>query len=171
MPNRLLREAILDSDKVAALNWAEEVFYRRLMSVVDDYGRFDARPEFLKSKLYPVQASKVNTSDVAKWRQATVEAGLVRVYCHGGKEYLEILNFGQRIQSVSKWPPPPDDVPRGTGGSRKVTMDHGGTPEETGLNGKQRRVTAVVGDGDVVEKSPLPGTATPSVQEGRGRLS
>jgi hypothetical protein len=39
MPSRLLREGILDSEAVNALSFAAEVFYRRLMSVVDDFGR------------------------------------------------------------------------------------------------------------------------------------
>lgn len=49
MPNRILREGILTSPNVARLGWAEEVFYRRLMSVVDDFGRYYARPALLSA--------------------------------------------------------------------------------------------------------------------------
>ena len=59
MPNRILREGILDSDRVNKLSWGAEVFYRRLMSVVDDFGRFDARIDLLKSKLYPLNKMKI----------------------------------------------------------------------------------------------------------------
>ena len=48
MPNRILREGILTSERIERLDWAEEVFYRRVMSVVDDYGRYYARPALLR---------------------------------------------------------------------------------------------------------------------------
>ena len=49
MPTRLLREGILDSERVNRLNAAEEVFYRRLMSKVDDHGFYDARSAILRA--------------------------------------------------------------------------------------------------------------------------
>jgi hypothetical protein len=44
MPNRELREGILTSERINALTFPAEVFYRRLMSVVDDFGRCPAHP-------------------------------------------------------------------------------------------------------------------------------
>ena len=46
MPNRILRDGILMSPRVNVLSSEAELFYRRLMSVVDDYGRFSAHPTF-----------------------------------------------------------------------------------------------------------------------------
>lgn len=106
MPNRIIREAILTSDRVNQLTWAEEVFYRRLMSVVDDHGRFDGRPEILRARLYPLQLQTVSTPDTSSWIAACERAGLVRSYCVEGKPYIEILRFGQAIRSASKWPSP-----------------------------------------------------------------
>ncbi len=40
MPNRVIREGILNSQRVNKLTEPAELFYRRLMSVVDDFGRF-----------------------------------------------------------------------------------------------------------------------------------
>ena len=42
MPNRILRDTILRSERVARLSPTAELFYRRLMSVADDYGRYYA---------------------------------------------------------------------------------------------------------------------------------
>ena len=39
MPSRILREGINTSPKVNALSPMAELFYRRLMTVADDYGR------------------------------------------------------------------------------------------------------------------------------------
>lgn len=104
MPNRIIREGILTSERIASLSWDAEVFYRRLMSVVDDYGRFDGRPEILRSRLYPLQLEKVGTPDLVKWMRCGAEAGLVRLYAVEGKPYIEILRFGQPIRSASKYP-------------------------------------------------------------------
>ena len=42
MPSRIIRDGILTSERINALTERAELFYRRLMSVVDDYGRFPA---------------------------------------------------------------------------------------------------------------------------------
>ncbi len=107
MPNRIVRESILTSERMAAIGWDVEVFYRRLMSIVDDFGRFDGRPEILRARLYPLQLDKVGTPDVVKWMRCGAEAGLVREYAIGGKPYIEILRFGQPTRSASKYPDPP----------------------------------------------------------------
>lgn len=106
MPNRILREGILTSERIATLNWAEEVFYRRLMSVVDDFGRYYATPMLLRAACYPLHLNKVSDSDIEKWLTACVNAALVRVYpALDGKRYLEVLDFRQQVRAkVSKFP-------------------------------------------------------------------
>lgn len=110
MPTRMLREGILTSERVASLNWGEEVFYRRLMSVVDDFGRYYATPMLLRAACYPLQLNKVSDSDIEKWIAGCATAALVRVYpAKDGKRYIELMDFRQRVRaSVSKFPPPPD---------------------------------------------------------------
>ena len=108
MPNRIVREAILSSEKVASLGWPEEVFYRRVMSIVDDYGRTEANPQLLRSRCYPLQTDNVRTADITRWMAACQKAGLILGYEVAGKRYLEVLNFGQQQRSASKYPHPPD---------------------------------------------------------------
>ena len=109
MPNRIVREGIISSEAVNSLGWDEEVFYRRLHSVVDDYGRFHANPSLLRAACYPLQLDKVGNQDVAKWLTACVRAGLVRAYTVEGKQYLEVVKFGQHVRAKeSKFPHPPD---------------------------------------------------------------
>ena len=112
MPNRILREGILTSAKLAQLGWAEEVFYRRLMSVVDDFGRYYADVGLLRAACYPRQLNKVSDSDVGKWLACVQKAALVRVYpAEDGESYLELLNFNQQVRAKkSKFPHPPDDA-------------------------------------------------------------
>jgi hypothetical protein len=108
MPERMIRQGILTSEPVNKLGWPAEVFYRRLMSVADDFGRFDGRPAVLRASLYPLKLDKVSDSDVSKWMLETAEAGCVRIYHVDGKPFVEIAKFGQRLRAMkSKCPEPP----------------------------------------------------------------
>jgi len=122
VPSRIVRDGILTSDPVNQLGWTGEVFYRRLMSVVDDFGRYDGRPSVLRAVLYPLKLDKVSESDVVKWTQEAAEAGLVRRYTVEGKPFIEIVKFDQRVQQKrSKWPAP-------SGESPEPTVGHGDSP-------------------------------------------
>jgi hypothetical protein len=107
MPNRIVRDSILTSESVCSLGWPEEVFYRRLMSIVDDYGRCEANPQLLRSRCYPLQTDAVRVADITRWMAACHDAGLILVYAVQGKQYLEVSKFGQQQRSASKCPPPP----------------------------------------------------------------
>jgi hypothetical protein len=109
MPDRVVRAGILTSDRVNELSWASEVFYRRLMSVTDDYGRYDARPSILRAELFALKLDRVSEPDIVKWLNECSKAGLVRIYTVNNKAYLEIQDFNQRLRAMkSKYPPPPD---------------------------------------------------------------
>lgn len=111
MPNRILREGILTSERVATLNWQEEVFYRRLMSVVDDFGRYHANPKLLRAACYPLLIDKVSDADIGKWLTSCVTAALVSVYpAPDGKRYLQLLDFRQQARAdKSKFPQMSDE--------------------------------------------------------------
>jgi hypothetical protein len=110
MPVRLLREGILDSEKVCSLSWEAEVFYRRLMSVVDDYGRFDGRVLVLRSRLYPLQTGKVREADLERLISECEKAGLIRIFSSNAKQYILFHNVDEPRAKESKYPPPPPDV-------------------------------------------------------------
>lgn len=113
MPNRLIRDGILSSDRINRLSCEAEVFYRRLMSVVDDFGRYTADPRLLRTQLYPLRVDKVSEADTLRLLAETVEAGLVVVYEADGKRFLEMLDFRQQQRAkTSKWTAP--------AGARKV---------------------------------------------------
>ena len=107
MPVRLLREGILTSERVNALECDEEVFYRRLMSVVDDWGRFSAKPMLLRAALYPLKLDSVSDADMDRLLIAVQNAGLAIIYEVSGKKYLELIDFNQQIRAKSsKYPTP-----------------------------------------------------------------
>lgn len=107
MPNRILREGILTSERVNALAWPAEVFYRRLMSAVDDFGRYWGKAELLRAGLYPLLLDRVGNPDVVKWLAECANAGLVRTYTVDGKEFVQLLDFRQQVRAAkSKFPEP-----------------------------------------------------------------
>ncbi len=120
MPNRILREGILDSEAVNALSFPAEVFYRRLMNVVDDFGRFDGRPSVLRSRLYPLKVDLVREADIPRWIAECEKAGLIVLYAVAGRQYILFHKLGSPRANKSKYPdpemgnwnhpPPPDHV-------------------------------------------------------------
>ena len=134
MPERILRPGILTSERVNRLDWEQEVFYRRLMSVVDDFGRFDARPSILRAALYPLAVERVREANVQRSLAACEAAGLVRLYSSSGKAFLELADFRQRMRAkTSKYPPPPDNVmhPRASACDRMTMPSEAETEAET----------------------------------------
>ncbi|RUS66536.1 hypothetical protein CUZ56_01816 [Saezia sanguinis] len=118
MPNRILREGILTSERVNRLDWPSEVFYRRLLSVVDDYGRYFAHVSLLRAALFALRLDQVGNDDVAHWLEKTRQAGLVDLYEVNGKLYLQVWNFKQQARAKqSKFPSPfGADATDGAGG-------------------------------------------------------
>lgn len=112
MPNRIIRESILTSRAVNQLSDAAELFYRRLQSVVDDYGRFEADPDILRARVYPLQLDRHSRANVCQMLAdvsnmlTTDGQPLVLVYEVGGRKYLQISHFGQRTRTDSRYPPP-----------------------------------------------------------------
>lgn len=106
MPSRILREGILTSTRVDQLSSGAEIFYRRLMSVVDDYGRYHSHPTLLRAATFPLKMDKVTDDHVARWLAELVKAGLVREYEANGQKCLEYLYFRQQTRSASKFPAP-----------------------------------------------------------------
>jgi uncharacterized phage protein (TIGR02220 family) len=106
MPTRLLREGILSSERVDQLDWQAEVFYRRLMSKVDDHGLYDARLSMLRSSLYPLRVDRVREADISRWMAACQKAGLIVLYEADGKPFLKMVDTNWKTRSDPKYPLP-----------------------------------------------------------------
>ncbi len=109
MPNRILREGINASPRVNKLSMGAEILYRRLLSVVDDYGRFYASPATVRGACWPTCPEKVCEQDVDNWlAECEQVANILRTYSAKGCRYLQVLDFNQKIRSKSKFPEPAD---------------------------------------------------------------
>lgn len=106
MPNRIVREDILTSARVDELDPPAEVFYRRLLSKVDDHGLYDARPAILRASLFPLRIDRVREADCSRWMAACQKAGLIALYQADGRPYLQVMNTKWQVRSEPKYPLP-----------------------------------------------------------------
>jgi hypothetical protein len=110
MPNRYIREDAIKSKAVNSLGWQGEVFYRRLLNIVDDFGRYYADPGLLLSAVFPRQLHKVSQSDVRKLLLECEHAGLLRSWEVDGEPYLVLNKFEKGRSRQSKFPEPPPNI-------------------------------------------------------------
>lgn len=97
MPTRYLKSGIRDSDALDALSPLAETLFYRLLVTVDDFGRYDARSAMIKAHCFPIKES-VKQKDCSTLLDELCKAGLIVIYLHDGKEFLQMC----------KW----DNVPR-----------------------------------------------------------
>lgn len=109
MPNRIIRDGILESEKFDNVAPLSQLFYRCLMSVVDDFGRYSADIPVLLSRCFPRRPSWADEGLVTLALSECSQAGLLILYVVDGRNYLEMLAFGQRLRENqrSKFPDPP----------------------------------------------------------------
>ena len=100
MPNRIIKESICASEEIDALTSDQEVFFYRLMVVVDDFGLMDARPAIIKAKCYPLKSIDINYIQVMLSALQTLD--LIRMYMVSGKPYLSITNWAKHQQIRAK---------------------------------------------------------------------
>ena len=108
MPNRILREGLLESEAIDLLDAEAERFFVRLMLRADDFGRYHANPAMLANMLFPLRRD-IEPKMVENWLNQCQRAKLLRVYQNDGRCCLEIAKFGGKPRALqSKFPQPPD---------------------------------------------------------------
>lgn len=108
MPNRIIKESVCTSETIDKMSWFEECFFHRLWTACDDYGRMDARPAILKSKLFPLK-ERLSLKDIQNALQKMVDIGCVITYERDGKPYLCLPSWEvhQQVRAKrSKYPAP-----------------------------------------------------------------
>jgi hypothetical protein len=107
MPNRLLKESICTSEEIDKLTAFQETCFYRLIVTCDDFGRFDARPKVLKSRLFPLK--NVSPEEIFETVKALAYADLVTLYYVAGKPFLQLKTWANHQQvraKRSKYPSP-----------------------------------------------------------------
>lgn len=111
MPQRFLRPGITTSDAWNRATWLEQSFFIRLLTLVDDEGRYDARIPILHATCFALR-DDVTRQQTAAARSALQTLGLIEVYTVDGKEYLQVAKWQERVRTKSRFPAPPDSKPQ-----------------------------------------------------------
>ena len=98
MSNRVIRDWT-DSEKIDLLSAEGERFFTRLFMKADDFGYYHANPKLLLSTLFPLKED-ITKDHILLWLNECEKALLINTYECGGKKYLCIINFGQRLRRM-----------------------------------------------------------------------
>lgn len=110
MPSRVIRDSILSSRSLSRVSLGADLLFRSLILAVDDYGRFDARPELIRSACFPARP-QIELKEVVAWLEELCEEGCVQRYEIEGDWYLCLPGWekhrsrGKRAE-FSKFPSP-----------------------------------------------------------------
>ena len=111
MPNRILREGLRTSRKLAVTNAEGHRMFTTLVSAVDDYGRIDADPVVVRAMCFPRQLDIITVEHVAAWLDQLEAVHLALRYQAGPDRILQLLNTRSRVRANgSKCPDPPPEV-------------------------------------------------------------
>lgn len=109
MPQRFLRPGLTTSKRWNRCDWTTQSLYARLITLVDDYGRYDADPELIRSHAFPFgdpNGKVLQLTAVARMLRTLADRNLVLLYEKDGKEFLQLLRWQERARSASKYPEP-----------------------------------------------------------------
>ncbi|WP_274952460.1 hypothetical protein [Angelakisella massiliensis] len=108
MPNRIIKESLCTSDKIAALSDFEFRLWIGMITQADDMGRGDARPAILKGRIFPLR-DRVTIKDIDAGIHGLAAKGCVSLYTVGGKPYFWFPTWQkhQRVRDCkAKYPGP-----------------------------------------------------------------
>lgn len=111
MPNRIIKESITTSEKLASLSDFEFRLWIGLITQADDAGRGDARPAVIKGRVFPFR-ERLTVKDVGSSLRALADKGCVTLYEIGGRPYFYFPNWSkhQRVRDCRpKYPEPTED--------------------------------------------------------------
>lgn len=158
MPQRILRDWT-DSEIIDKLKFEEEVLFTRLIMKADDFGNYHAKPQLIKSLLFPLKDG-IRVSDIDRWLKNIEAAGLIRSYTHNGSPFLNIVKFGQRLRQTKRIFPEPSEFQENKNNvSNSRAIDSNLRPEE------KRREVEEEGEGETPQAATHPPELLDSFQK------
>lgn len=108
MPNRIIKESMCSSEKIAGLTDLEFRLWIGLITQADDAGRGDARPAIIKGRVFPFR-ERLSIKDIDAALQVLAAKGCVSLYTVDGKPYFLFPGWvkHQRVRDCKpKYPEP-----------------------------------------------------------------
>jgi len=113
MPNRIIKESLCSSEKIALLTDFEFRLWIGLITQADDTGRGDARPAIIKGHVFPLR-DRITVKDISGALHGLAAKGCISLYEIDGRSYFWFPSWAkhQRIRDAkSKFPAPPSEEP------------------------------------------------------------
>lgn len=95
MSNRIIKESILTSLTMAKLSATAERHFYRLLLTVDDYGCFEALPQIILGRCYPLMMDKIKIKDIESYNKELVKANILKFWVDNGKTYGYFVSFDE----------------------------------------------------------------------------
>ncbi len=141
MPNRVIKESLWTSEKIAALSDFEFRVWVALITLADDAGRGDARAAIIRGRAFPLRDGVTNKNVESAVRKLA-SSSCITLYTVGGRCYycFPTWNEHQRIRDCKpKYPGPEDsdvfsDVAADCGELPQVAADCGLNPIQSESN-------------------------------------
>lgn len=109
MPQRFLRPGLTTSQRFNAISFGAQTFYVRLITLVDDFGRYDAEPRLLRSHSFPFgdpAGKEIPIKTLETMCEQLSASGLAIFYrAADGKKYLQVVRWNENPRATkSKYP-------------------------------------------------------------------
>jgi hypothetical protein len=110
MPDRVIRDEILDSDRYIDLSSdSVRLLFLHFLLIADDLGNCEATYGLIRRRLLP--QTNVDQAEVEKMLTELAHVDLIRRYAVDGKSYAHIPRFRQRLRSYKRTKPrPPSEI-------------------------------------------------------------
>jgi hypothetical protein len=110
MPDRIIRDELLTSERYWSVSPQAQQLYIHLLLVVDDAARFSGKNFSIRAACFP--GRPIEPLSVEKMLSELSDVDLIRMYESGGDRFLFIPRFNNRRRYVcsSKYPVPPNEI-------------------------------------------------------------
>lgn len=104
MPQRFLRPGITNSDRWNSVSFEAQSLFVRILTLVDDFGRYDGRVPILHGQCFALRPD-ITPQETAAFRSELHRARLVTVYVVDGKDFVQVEKWQERARGErSKYP-------------------------------------------------------------------
>lgn len=125
VPNRIIREGLLDSGRYWSVPLEAQRLFFHLMLLADDFGLVSLAPVFIRRRCFDDAPPQ---SKIDKLTELLQDADLIRVYAIGERlpsRYAFIPRYGQTLRIMKpKYPMPPDALYQDDEHARKLFSDN-----------------------------------------------
>jgi hypothetical protein len=109
MPQRFLRPTIRQSKRWNRCSYDAQSLFIRLLTLVDDFARYEADPELLRSEAFPYgdpAGNPITIDNICAQLQTLVSNDMITLYEVDGVKYLEVKRWKESARSKSSRFPP-----------------------------------------------------------------